>query len=66
MHQRSLEDPERFWAEEARKLDWYQAWDRVLDWEAPYAGWFVGGKLNASYQCIDRNVRTRRKRKVAI
>jgi acetyl-CoA synthetase len=66
MHCRSLDDPERFWAEEARKLDWYKTWDRVMDWELPYAKWFVGGKLNASFQCVDRHVRTWRKSKVAI
>jgi acetyl-CoA synthetase len=66
IHRRSLEDPERFWAEEARKLDWYKTWDRVLDWELPYAKWFVGGRLNASFQCVDRHVKTWRKSKVAI
>jgi len=66
MHRRSLEDPERFWAEEARKLDWYHTWHRVLDWNPPYARWFVGGMLNASYQCVDRHVKTWRKSKVAI
>ncbi len=66
IHRRSLDDPEGFWAEEARKLDWYKTWDRVLDWEPPYARWFVGGKLNASFQCVDRHVRTWRKSKVAI
>ena len=35
MHRRSLEDPERFWAEEARKLDWYKTWDKVLEWKPP-------------------------------
>ncbi|MGB3128171.1 MAG: AMP-binding protein, partial [Dehalococcoidia bacterium] len=66
MHSRSLQDPERFWAEEARKLDWYKTWDRVLDWNPPYARWFVGGKLNACYQCVDRHVQTWRRSKVAI
>ena len=66
IHQRSLEDPDRFWAEEARRLDWYKTWDRVLDWEPPYARWFVGGMLNASYQCVDRHVQTWRRSKVAI
>ncbi|MEE8419812.1 MAG: acetate--CoA ligase, partial [Dehalococcoidales bacterium] len=66
MHQRSMDDPEKFWGEEARKLDWYQTWDKVLDWKPPYARWFVGGKLNASYQCVDRHVKTWRKSKVAI
>ncbi len=66
MHRRSLDDPEKFWAEEARKLDWYQTWERVLDWDPPYARWFVGGRLNASFQCADRHVKTWRKSKVAI
>ncbi|RLC71886.1 MAG: acetyl-coenzyme A synthetase, partial [Chloroflexi bacterium] len=66
MYRRSLEDPERFWAEQARQLDWYRTWDRVLEWDPPYARWFVGGKLNACYQCVDRHVKTWRKSKVAI
>jgi acetyl-CoA synthetase len=61
-----MEDPERFWAEQARKLDWYKTWDRVLDWDPPYAKWFVGGLLNACYQCVDRHIGTWRKSKVAI
>jgi len=66
IHRRSLDDIERFWAEEARKLDWYKTWDKVLDWQPPYAKWFVGGRLNASFQCVDRHVKTWRKSKVAI
>ena len=66
IHRRSLDDIEGFWAEEARKLDWYKTWDKVLDWKPPYAKWFVGGRLNASFQCIDRHVKTWRKSKVAI
>ncbi|MFQ5925391.1 MAG: acetate--CoA ligase [Dehalococcoidia bacterium] len=66
MHRRSLQDPEGFWSEEARKLDWYKTWDRVLDWDPPYARWFVGGRLNACYQCVDRHVKTWRRSKVAI
>jgi len=65
MHRRSLDDIEGFWAEEARKLDWYKTWDKVLDWKPPYGKWFVGGRLNASFQCIDRHVKTWRKSKVA-
>jgi acetyl-CoA synthetase len=66
MYNRSIQDPERFWAEEARKLDWFKTWDTVLDWQPPFARWFVGGKLNASYQCVDRHVKTWRRSKVAI
>ena len=66
MYNKSIEDPQGFWAEEARKLDWFKTWDRVLDWEPPFAKWFVGGQLNASYICVDRHVKTWRKSKVAI
>jgi len=66
MYNRSIHDPERFWAEEARKLDWFKTWDKVLDWQPPFARWFEGGKLNASYQCVDRHVKTWRRSKVAI
>ncbi|MCJ7828865.1 MAG: acetate--CoA ligase, partial [Dehalococcoidia bacterium] len=55
-----------FWAEEARKLDWFKTWDKVLDWQPPFARWFEGGRLNASYQCVDRHVKTWRRSKVAI
>jgi acetyl-CoA synthetase len=66
MYNQSIQDPERFWAEEARKLDWFKTWDKVLDWKPPFAKWFVGGRLNASYQCVDRHVKTWRRSKVAI
>jgi acetyl-CoA synthetase len=66
MYNQSIQDPERFWAEEARKLDWFKTWDTVLDWKPPFAQWFAGGKLNASYQCVDRHVKTWRRSKVAI
>ena len=45
-----------FWEEQARRLQWERTWDTVLDWQAPYAKWFVGGKLNASVNCVDRHV----------
>jgi acetyl-CoA synthetase len=61
-----MEDPEAFWADEARKLEWFRPWETVLEWDAPYARWFVGGLLNASYLCVDRHVRSWRKSKVAI
>jgi acetyl-CoA synthetase len=49
-------DPEAYWAQWAHRLHWFQPWERVLDWNPPYAKWFVGGKLNASYNCLDRHV----------
>ena len=66
VYHRSMEEPEEFWAEEARQLDWFKTWDKVLEWEPPFARWFVGGQLNASYECVDRHVKTWRRSKVAI
>jgi acetyl-CoA synthetase len=50
---------EGYWAGWAEQLDWQTKWDRVLDWNPPYAKWFVGGKLNASYNCLDRHLESR-------
>ena len=63
---RSIEDPEGFWADQARRLEWYREWDRVLDWEPPFARWFPGGRLNASHLCLDRHLSSWRRNKVAI
>ena len=52
---RARDDPEGFWAEMAGILDWDQPWTKVLDWTPPHAKWFVGAKLNASYNCVDRH-----------
>jgi acetyl-CoA synthetase len=65
MCRRASDDPETFWAEQAMSLDWFKRWDKVLDWKVPYARWFVGGKLNLSYQCLDRHMKTEVKNKVA-
>src|SRR5208283_5174841 len=65
MHKRSLADPEGFWAGQARTIDWFKEWDKVVDWKLPYARWFVGGKLNLSYQFLDRHMGTPRQNKVA-
>ncbi len=55
-----------FWEEQADRLDWDQRWDRVLDWDnPPFAKWFVGGRLNAAYNCVDRHVEAGRGDKVA-
>jgi acetyl-CoA synthetase len=66
MYNRSIEDPEGFWAEQAGLLDWDKPWDKVLDWNPPYARWFVGGRLNVSAQCVDRHAKSWRRNKVAI
>jgi len=59
-------DPEGFWAEQAKELHWIKEWDKVLEWEAPFAKWFVGGKINASYNCLDRHLHNGRRNKAAI
>ena len=59
-------DPEAFWARLAGELEWSRGWDRVLDWHPPHAKWFVGGKLNASVNCLDRHVRGARRNKAAL
>ncbi len=50
------QDREAYWAGWAEQLDWQTKWDRVLEWEPPYAKWFAGGKLNAAYNCLDRHL----------
>ncbi len=57
LYQRADADREAFWAEQANKLHWDQPFEQVLDWSnAPFATWFVGGKLNVAYNCVDRHV----------
>ena len=60
------DDPETFWAGIARELHWFKPWERVLDWNVPWAKWFVGGQINLSYNCVDRHVATWRKNKAAL
>jgi acetyl-CoA synthetase len=66
VYERAARDPEAFWAEFARELEWIRPWDSVLHWKAPYARWFEGGQINASANCLDRHVRTARRNKAAI
>src|SRR3989337_312216 len=66
IYDRAAADPEAFWAEFARELEWIRPWDQVLRWESPHAQWFVGGKLNASANCLDRHVRTPKRNRAAI
>ncbi|HSC58408.1 MAG TPA: acetate--CoA ligase, partial [Gemmatimonadales bacterium] len=62
----SAADAERFWATQARALDWIRPWDRVLDWTPPHAKWFQGGKLNAAANCLDRHLTGPRRNKAAL
>jgi acetyl-CoA synthetase len=49
-------DPEGFWAEQARALSWFEPFTKVLDWQLPFASWFVDGRLNVAFNCLDRHV----------
>jgi acetyl-CoA synthetase len=66
LYRRALEDPERFWAEMAERLRWTTRWSKVLDWQPPFAKWFVGGRLNLSDNCLDRHLEGPRRNKAAI
>src|SRR6266478_3297356 len=59
-------DPEGFWARMAEELHWFKKWDRVLEWNVPHAKWFLGGKINLSYNCLDRHISTWRRNKAAL
>lgn len=59
-------DPEVFWAKIAEKLHWFSGWDKVREWNFPYAKWFVNGKTNITYNCLDRHVLGERRDKVAL
>ena len=68
IYQRSVDDPEGFWGEMAQQLDWYKKWNKVLveDFAKAKHSWFIGGKLNVSYNCVDRHCKTWRRNKAAI
>jgi acetyl-CoA synthetase len=66
LYERALAEPEKFWAEEAKQLTWFEPWNRVLEWDAPWAKWFLGGKLNVAYNCVDRHAASSRRNKAAI
>ena len=59
-------DWQGFWAVQALELDWTKEWDTILEWDLPFAKWFVGGKLNVSYNCLDRHINTARRTKAAL
>ena len=61
IYNQAAADPEAFWSSAAENLHWFKKWDTVLKWNEPHAEWFVGGKINASYNCLDRHLETYRK-----
>lgn len=68
LYQKSIQEPEAFWGEQAGRLDWFKPWDKVLeaDFKNARIKWFVGGKLNVTYNCIDRHLKTPYKNKAAL
>jgi len=66
MHKHSIDHPEEFWADEASELKWQKKWRKVLSWKAPFAEWFVGGKINVAENCVDRHAEGDRANKAAI
>ncbi|MBI2412551.1 MAG: acetate--CoA ligase, partial [Deltaproteobacteria bacterium] len=68
LYNESVADPDKFWGREASIIDWSRGWDKVSEWDfhKPSIKWFLGGKLNASYNCIDRHLQTWRRNKAAI
>ena len=61
MYQESVDDPKAFWDKQAERLDWFKKWDNTLDWDFndAHIRWYEGGKLNVSYNCMDRHLETR-------
>ena len=66
LHHRATHHPEEFWGDIAGQLHWFKPWDKVLEWDCPWAKWFSGGELNLSYNCLDRHVASGRRNKAAL
>ncbi|MDQ3828461.1 MAG: acetate--CoA ligase [Candidatus Tectomicrobia bacterium] len=66
LYKQAQDDPEGFWASMAKELDWFKPWDKVLEWNPPFAKWFTGGRTNIAHNCLDRHLTTARKNKAAI
>ncbi|MFO7448360.1 MAG: acetate--CoA ligase [Ignavibacteriaceae bacterium] len=66
IYKESINNPEKYWGNVAKELHWFKPWKKVKQWKAPDAKWFVGGKTNLSYNCLDRHLTTWRRNKAAI
>ena len=66
LYDESIKTPDKFWAREASELTWQTKWKKVCEWKAPFAKWFIGGKLNVAENCVDRHLTNGRKNKAAI
>lgn len=66
IYEEAIRDPLAFWESWAKKLDWFQPWQTTLEWNPPHAKWFIGGKLNACHNCLDRHVAAGKAERTAI
>ncbi len=67
LYRKAQKNPQVYWAERAKEfLTWFSPWKKTLVWDLPFAKWFVGGKINVSYNCLDRHLPTWRRNKAAI
>ena len=66
IYREAARNPVRFWEQRAKELHWFKPWTKALEWKPPYAKWFLGGKLNVSYNCLDRHVQGPRRTKAAL
>jgi acetyl-CoA synthetase len=66
VYREAAKNPVRFWEQRAKELAWFKPWKKALEWKPPYAKWFVGGKVNVSYNCLDRHVQGPRRTKAAL
>jgi acetyl-CoA synthetase len=66
LYQQAEENPDEFWSNIASELHWFKPFEKVLDWQLPWAKWFVGGQINISYNCLDRHLTTWRRNKAAL
>jgi acetyl-CoA synthetase len=66
IYERARRDPETFWAQQAERLDWFTKWTKISEWNAPWAKWFLGGKINITHNCVDRHAASSRRNKAAI
>jgi acetyl-CoA synthetase len=66
LYNESVKNPQKFWAKIAEELYWFKRWKKVLEWKSPHSKWFVNGKINLSYNCLDRHLGSWRRNKAAI
>tara|TARA_Y100001936_G_scaffold219730_1_gene233305 strand:+ start:5103 stop:7058 length:1956 start_codon:yes stop_codon:yes gene_type:complete len=66
IYESAASDPEGYWSKWAAELDWFEPWQRVLKWSPPHAEWFIGGRINVSYNCLDRHVEAGRGDRTAL